>query len=239
MSEHDRSPTQATADAGPADAGPADDRPALDLSLYLVTDTAMTLEHGITATVRQAVAGGVTVVQLRDPDARDEEFVALGRLLRAVLNASGVPLIVNDRVHLVQEIGAHGAHVGQGDLDPVQARQILGPTAYLGLSCSTEEHLRAAAELPVGTVDYLGIGPVRATATKPDHASPLGVDGALALARLAPVPAVAIGGVDGAITAQLAHGDLAGVAVVSAICAAPDPRAAAEGLVSAWQEGRR
>lgn len=214
-------------------------RPApLDLRLYLVTDTGMTTRHGITATVRAAVAGGATAVQLRDPDASDEEFVGLGVLVRQALRGSSVPLLVNDRVHLVERIGADGAHVGQDDLDPVRAREILGPTAYLGLSCSTPDQVRAAADLPEGTVDYLGLGPVRSTATKPDHDPPSGVAGVLALARLSPLPGVAIGGIDREITGALAGDELAGVAVVSAICAADDPQAAARELRSAWDGGR-
>lgn len=81
-------------------------RPPLDLSLYLVTDTRMCGEYGVGATVAAAVRGGVSVVQLRDPGATDEEFVVLGRSVAKVLEGTGVPLLVNDRVHLVKDIGA-------------------------------------------------------------------------------------------------------------------------------------
>lgn len=209
----------------------------LDLRLYLVTDTEMTTQHGLTATIRAAVAGGATVVQLRDPDAGDDEFVALGRLVRVCLQDTGVPLIINDRVHLVEEIGADGAHVGQGDLDPLVAREQLGGHAYLGLSCTTTEEVQAAAALPPGTVDYLGLGPVRATATKPDHAAPLGTDGVCGLADLAAaaaLPSVAIGGIDVSVAGRLRDSALGGVAVVSAVCAANDPEAASRELRRVW-----
>ena len=147
----------------------------LDLSLYLVTDTVLCGEFGVTATVAAAVAAGVTAVQLRDPAAGDEAFVEMGRALAAVLRGSGVPLIVNDRVHLVRSIGAVGAHIGQGDLDPIAARAIIGPDALLGLSVQTPEHLGAAERLPPRVIDYLGVGPVWAQTTKPDAAEPGGL----------------------------------------------------------------
>lgn len=205
-----------------------------DLSLYLVTDTGMTRRHGLDATVRSAVAGGATVIQLRDPDASDQEFVALGRLVRAALGDSGVPLLLNDRVHLVEAVGADGAHVGQSDLDPVRARQVLGPSALLGLSCTTREQVAEAGDLPEGTVDYLGLGPVWSTTTKADHAAPLGVDGLTRLAAAATVPTVAIGGIDVERAAELRGCGVDGIAVVSALCLADDPRAAARELREVW-----
>lgn len=209
-------------------------RSPLDLRLYLVTDTARTERHGLGSTIRSAVDGGVTAVQLRDPDASDEEFVALGLLLRHALRDSGVPLLVNDRVHLVERIGADGAHVGQGDLPPAEARAVLGHEAYLGLSCHTAEQVRAAAALPGGTLDYLGLGPVWATASKPDHAPPIGVDGVRALVEVAAgMPTVAIGGITADRVVEFGTPGPHGVAVVSAICGAEDPRAAAAELRAA------
>src|SRR5674476_1142718 len=105
------------------------DRPLLDLSLYLVTDTILCGQFGVAATVSAAVGAGVTLVQLRDIDAADDELVALGREVKAILRGTGVPLIVNDRAHLVAAIGADGVHVGQSDLEIAQARALVGPTA--------------------------------------------------------------------------------------------------------------
>ncbi|MBE3074466.1 MAG: thiamine phosphate synthase, partial [Actinobacteria bacterium] len=112
-------------------------RPPLDLSLYLVTDTVMCDQLGVAATVSAAVGAGVGVVQLRDVDATDDELVGLGRQILAVLDGTDVPLIVNDHVHLVDAMGAQGAHVGQSDLGIGAARALLGPAAYLGLSVQT------------------------------------------------------------------------------------------------------
>ncbi|MDQ1483221.1 MAG: thiamine-phosphate pyrophosphorylase, partial [Actinomycetota bacterium] len=99
-------------------------RTPLDLSLYLVTDTALCGQLGVVATVLAAVRTGVSIVQLRDEDATDDELVRLGREIKGALRSTGggVPLIVNDRAHLVDAIGADGAHVGQSDLDIAAAR---------------------------------------------------------------------------------------------------------------------
>lgn len=206
----------------------------LDLTLYLVTDTAMTRRRGLGPTLRAAVAGGVSAVQLRDPDATDADFVALGREAADALRGTGVPLLLNDRVHLVEAVGAQGAHVGQSDLDPVEARAILGGTAYLGLTCSTLEEVEAAHALPPGTVDHLGLSPVWATSTKPDHGTPLGPDGLARLAAASTLPTVAIGGIHASVVAEVRAAGVDGVAVVSAVCAADDPEAAARELRAAW-----
>ncbi len=209
-------------------------RPRLDLTLYLVTDTVLCGEFGVAATVAAAVRAGVSTVQLRDPAAGDKEFVELGLAVAAVLRGSGVPLIVNDRVHLVRSIGADGAHIGQGDLDPIAARAIIGPDALLGLSVQSLNHLGAAERLPPRVIDYLGVGPVWAQTTKPDAAEPGG------LAVLADVvahsrwPCVAIGGIDSGRAPLVKGQGAAGVAVVSAICGQPDVAVAAQRLRLAW-----
>ncbi|HET9656510.1 MAG TPA: thiamine phosphate synthase [Kineosporiaceae bacterium] len=205
-----------------------------DLSLYLVTDTALCGEFGVAATVSAAVAAGATVVQLRDPQAGDAELVRLGRELVERLRGTGVPLLVNDRVDLAGPIGADGAHVGQGDLDPVQARRLLGPGALLGLSVQTVGHVEAALALPAGTLDYLGAGPVWPQDTKPDAAAPGGIDVFTAIVSASPWPCVAIGGVSADRAASIRRAGAAGIAVVSAICGQPDVTAATRTLRRAW-----
>ena len=150
--------------------------------------------------------------------------------------APGVPLIVNDGVHLVEAIGEDGAHVGQGDLDPVSARARLGPDAVLGLSVQTLDQVEAAAALPPGTVDHFGVGPVWWQATKPDAADPGGLDTLATIVRRSHLPCVAIGGIDAARAAQVRSTQAAGVAVVSAICGQSDPAAAARRVRAAWDE---
>lgn len=209
-------------------------RPPLDLSLYLVTDTAMCGQVGVPATVAAAVAAGVTAVQVRDPGATDDELVALGRQVRTALSGSGVPLLVNDRVHLVAAIGADGAHVGQLDMDPARARTILGDAPYLGLSVQDPGHVATARAGGTSTVDYLGVGPVWGTATKPDHAPPGGLERLRQVCAASPWPCVAIGGITVHRVPQLRASGVAGIAVVSAICGQPDIAAATRALRRAW-----
>jgi thiamine-phosphate pyrophosphorylase len=205
-------------------------RTRLDLSLYLVTDTALCGAVGVPGTVAAAARAGVTAVQLRDPAATDDELVHLGRALVVALRGTGVPLLVNDRVHLVDAVGADGAHIGQSDLDVRAAREVLGPAAYLGLSAQTLEHVDHARAAGVRTLDYLGVGPVWPQATKPDAAEPGGVRRLQAISAASPWPCVAIGGIDAA-RARLVR---ATGAVVSAICGQPDVSAATRALRAAW-----
>jgi thiamine-phosphate pyrophosphorylase len=196
-------------------------------------------QFGLAATVSTAVGAGVSVVQLRDADATDDELVKLGRSVMAVLHGTGVPLIVNDRVHLVEAIGAMGAHVGQGDLEVEQARALLGATAILGLSVQTLDHVKAAREHADRTLDYLGVGPVWGTATKLDAAAPGGVERLRQITSASPWPCVAIGGINLERLSQVRQAGAAGAAVVSAICGRPDVAAATSELRAAWNGASR
>lgn len=220
--------------------GPA--RPALDLSVYLVTDTTMCGELGVAETARLAVAAGATLVQVRDPDATDEQFVALATGVVDALRGTGVPVLLNDRVHLVAACGADGAHVGQSDMPVAQARALLGENALLGLSVTNEAQLLAATsgrDHPLGALDYLGLGPLRPTTTKPDHAPPSGLEGLARLAAGSPWPTCAIGGVKASDAAAIRAAGIDGMSVVSAICGRPDVTAATRELVGAWADASR
>ncbi|MGP3697750.1 thiamine phosphate synthase [Rhodobacter sp. NSM] len=200
----------------------------MNLTLYFVTpDGAEDLE----ALALAAVRGGATLVQLRDKRRSDDELIPVARRLIAALDPFGVPLIVNDRVEVALSSGAAGLHVGQGDLGIEEARRRIGPDLILGLSVEEMRHLEA---LPLGILDYVGAGPVRATASKPDHAMPVGFDGLARLVRAAPVPAVAIGGLGPGDARAVKQAGAAGMAVVSAIGAAADPEAAARALAEEW-----
>lgn len=184
------------------------------------------------ALVRAALAGGAGMIQLRDKTATDAEMTAQARRLLPLCKAAGVPLIVNDRLDVALASGADGLHMGQGDGDPARMRAALGPGRHLGLSIETADQLGG---IPAQAITLIGIGPVHATATKPDHAAPLGPDGAARIARRSPVPAVAIGGLSATDIPTLKRAGFAGVAVVSAIASAPDPEAATRALVQDWR----
>jgi thiamine-phosphate pyrophosphorylase len=204
-------------------------RPALDPALYLVTDTELSRPRPVADVVRAAVAGGVTAVQVRDKTASRRELYALTLAVREALAATpGVTLFVNDAVDVALLAGADGVHIGQDDLPPIEVRALLGPDRLLGLSAGSDAEMAATLALPPGTVDVVGIGPVWSTPTKPDAGTGLGPGGVAALAaqaRAAGLRTVAIGGIDAARAASVTGVD--GVCVVSAICAAPDPEAAA------------
>ncbi|MDQ7734827.1 thiamine phosphate synthase [Halomonas sp. SpR1] len=197
---------------------------ALNLSLYLVTDAGLCREMGLEQTVEAAVKGGVTIVQLRDKHASDEQMIAQAKRLKAVLAGTGVPLIINDRLQVALESQADGLHVGQSDAAVQEARRMLGEQAIIGLSINTIAQLQAT---PFELLDYVGIGPVFATESKQDHAQPIGFGGLAALVKACPLPSVAIGGLkaDHAISVQRAGAN--GLAVISAICGQPDPYQAA------------
>jgi len=204
--------------------------PRFDLSLYLVTDPAMTARRGLVETVAAAVDGGVTLVQLRDKEAPTRDLVEAGRALKALLAPRGIPLIVNDRVDVARAIGADGVHVGQGDLAPAVVRAMLGARSIIGLSITREEELGTFAPT---AADYVGLGPIFPTGTKPDAAPALGEAAFAALRRRLPCPVVAIGGIALANAALAVAAGADGIAVVSAICATADPRGAAQALRAA------
>lgn len=210
-------------------------RRPFDLSLYLVTDPAQTAARGLVETVRQAVEGGVTIVQLRDPDAKGRALADQARALLALLRPLGIPLIINDRVDIAVAVDADGVHLGQDDLAPAEARALLGPERILGLSVGTPME-RAASDL--SCVDYVGTGPVRATGTKADAGAAIGVEGLAALRPSIPLPVVGIGGLDLSLAAPVIRAGADGIAVVSALCKAPDILSAARALRQEVQSAR-
>lgn len=198
----------------------------LDLRLCLVTAA---VRPGLEQTVVAAVAGGATVVQLRDPTATGAGLYRAAVALRRALAPLGVPLIVNDRLDIALAAGAQGTHLGQSDLPPDRARAVAGPDHVIGWSADAAE-MSVLAEWAPGTVDYLGVGPVWATPTKADAGAPIGIDGLRHACRLSTIPCVAIGGIDASNAGAAVAAGAAGVAVVSAICGAADPAWAANRL---------
>nr|WP_298411052.1 thiamine phosphate synthase [uncultured Halomonas sp.] len=196
-----------------------------DLSVYLITDPAMCAERGLVETMMAAVRGGVTMVQLRDKHASNAELIEQAKALKEALTGSGVPLIINDRLEVALAAGADGLHIGQTDGDAAAARKALGTDAILGLSINTHEQL---AKADTSLLDYVGLGPVFATSTKSDHEAPLGFEGLAALASASALPSVAIGGLQAQHVGPVREAGAQGLAIISAICAAPDPQAAAE-----------
>jgi thiamine-phosphate pyrophosphorylase len=164
------------------------------------------------------------MVQLRHKHASTDERIALGRGLMEALRGTGASVIMNDDVAAAIEAGVDGLHIGQGDMTPSLARARIGSELILGLSVNTEG---AARLVDPATIDYVGVGPVFATPTKPDHEKPLGFDGLAKVVAASPVPTVAIGGLKQEHVQRVFAAGADGVAVVSAICGTTDPRRAA------------
>lgn len=204
------------------------------LRLYLITDPGLCADIGVVETVRRAVAGGVTMVQLRDKHATTAQRVELARALMETLKGTGIPLIINDDVEAAIVSGADGAHIGQSDASPQKARALLGPDRILGLSCETPQSVAAAYGAPV---DYLGLGPIFATGTKSDHERPIGMAGLATLTAATDFPTVAIGGLNASHVDAVMTAGADGLSVVSAICGQSDPQAAACAFFSLKSRG--
>jgi thiamine-phosphate pyrophosphorylase len=186
------------------------------------------------AFLERALRGGVDIVQLRLKDAGDEAIVATARRYAAVCGAHGVPLILNDRPDLVAAAGADGVHVGQDDMPVAQARGLVGPDRIVGLSTHSPAQIDAAAA--ESEIDYIGVGPVHATPTKPGR-PPVGVDLVGYAAAHAATPFFAIGGIDAGNVAAVRAAGATRIAVVRAITDAADPEAAARALRSVGEAG--
>jgi thiamine-phosphate pyrophosphorylase len=197
------------------------------LRLYLVTDQSCARGRMLTDVVAAAVQGGVTCVQLREKQLNTRDFYAQAMLLKELLAPHHIPLVINDRIDVALACGAQGVHLGQGDMPVAQARRLLPPDVFIGWSVETMEDVARSASL---SVDYLGVSPIHATPTKTDTQAPWGLDGLRKVRSATTLPLVAIGGIHaGNARAVLAAG-ADGLAVVSALCSAPDPRAAAAAL---------
>ena len=207
---------------------------AAGLRLCLVTDRGLAGGRDVVDIALAAVRGGATMVQLREKDATTRAFVEQARALKAALAPLGVPLAINDRLDVALAVDADGLHVGQDDMPVEEARRLMGPGKFIGLSITAvDQVLRPDAE----AADYLGVGPIYLQRTKEDAAAPLGIDGLRRLRGLTGKPIVAVGGLTPDNSAPVLAAGADGLAVVSAIVAAADPEVAAGRFRALWGEG--
>ena len=199
------------------------------LSLYLVTDRPLALGRDLVWVVQEAVAGGVTLVQLREKDLDTRQFVELGRALKQALAHSGVPLLINDRLDVAMAVGADGVHLGQSDMPYANARALLGPDKIIGISIENEAQ---ALEANAQDVDYIALSPVYLTGTKTDTSAALGLEGVRRITSLSRHPSCGIGNMNRHTVADVIRAGADGIAVVSGIMSAPDPREAARELLT-------
>jgi thiamine-phosphate pyrophosphorylase len=202
------------------------DNLAASLRLLLVTDDRLVTTTTVVERCHQAVASGVTAVQVRFKLLADSELFLVARQLVAALT---VPVYLNDRLDIALAVGAAGVHLGADDLAPAAARRLVPPGFVIGASVGSVEEVERGE-----SADYWGIGPLHGSTTKGDAGAALGWDGAAALqARAGQRPTVVIGGVRPADVADAARRGFAGVAVASGILAADDVAAAAARFAAA------
>jgi thiamine-phosphate pyrophosphorylase len=209
---------------------------SVDYSLYLVTDRGLSRERSTLEIVTAAVNGGATVVQLREKHFSTRDFTEQALAIKDFLKDRGVPLIINDRVDVAQAIEADGVHLGQTDMPLEVAKKILGDSMIIGISA---ESLPDAIAAEQGGADYLGVSPIYATPTKTDTAPPLGLERLRKIRKAVRLPLVGIGGLNPDNAAEVIRNGADGVAVVSAIVAADDPKAAAVALKQIIIEARQ
>ena len=204
----------------------------VDVRLNAIVDPERANGRPLVDLTRMVVAGGATLIQLRDKHGATRQMIEEARAIKAALAGTGVALVVNDRVDVAQIAGADGVHVGQEDMRVEDARWLLGPNAIIGLSIKTVALANAA---PLEHLDYVGVGGVYATASKDNPGKPIGVDGlreivAAFRARRHSLPICGIGGIEAGNAAAVIEAGADGVAVISALSMKSDPEAAAREL---------
>lgn len=203
----------------------------LDLRLYALIDPEHAGGHDLADLAQGVAEGGATLVQLRDKSGSTRRMIERARALSSVLESTGVPLIINDRVDVALAAEADGVHIGHDDMPAAEARLLLGRKAIIGLSIKTMEQARIA---PLGELDYVAIGGVFATSSKDNPDVPVGIDGFRRIAQIirsrAPgFPICAIAGIDAGNAESVIAAGADGVALISALSRAAQPsKAAAE-----------
>lgn len=195
-----------------------------DKSLYLVTDRTLSKGRPLTDIIQKAIAGGVSMVQLREKDCSTLEFYRLAIELKQCLKPYNVPLIINDRLDIALACDAEGLHIGQNDMPYDITRKMMGKDKIIGLSV---ESLEQAESANLWDVDYIGVSPVFSTPTKTDTARALGLEGLKAIATVSRHPVVGIGGINIHNAKDIIENGADAIAVVSAIMSADNPENAA------------
>ena len=197
-----------------------------DFRLYVIIDKKFAKARDLVYIAGEAIAGGADVIQLRDKESAAGEIVEAGRAIRKAIGKNKVAFIVNDRPDIALAVGADGVHLGQDDMPVMAARSILGKDKIIGLSTHS---LEQAAEAQNSGADYIGVGPVFSTPTKPGYKA-VGLELIKKVKNISRVPFVVIGGIDESNIDDVIAAGGSRVAVVRAVCAAEDIREAAKRL---------
>lgn len=191
----------------------------MNYELYIITDQRISHGRSHLEVAEAAIAGGATIIQFRDKEMKDAETIEVCRKIHKLTNGKRIPFIINDRVEVAKAVDAEGVHLGQEDAPLSFARKVLGKDKIIGISVETvEEALKAAEE----GADYLGVGPIYPTATKPDAGSALGIFRLKEIKDSVNIPVVAIGGINEDNLDEVLKAGADGVAVISAVVSSPD-----------------
>lgn len=205
-----------------------------DYRLYLVTDREILKGRDLLQAVEEALSGGVTLVQLREKDASSREFYQLAVSMKNLTAEYGVPLIINDRLDIALAVEADGIHIGQEDLPLPVVRRLLGPDKIIGYSVSNIEE---ACYGEKHGADYLGAGPVFATATKKVSTPTLGSAGLKRIKEMVSIPVVGIGGINLENIKEIRSTGVDGVSIVSGILGSDRPGHTALLIRRMWDNG--
>ena len=197
--------------------------------LHIITDTTLQSQFTHAELAEQAIAGGADTVQFRQKHGTARELITTAQSMQAVCEQHKVPLIVNDRADIALAVGATGAHFGQDDMPVSIGRQILSTKAIIGASARTEEKILAAIS---EGADYIGFGPIYGTSSKPDAEMPKGLERLRRMCDIAACPVIAIGGITVQTAGDVIRAGAHGIAVISAVCAYPEPTVATQALLN-------
>lgn len=200
--------------------------------LHVITDTTLQSRFTHAELAELAIKGGADTVQFRQKHGTTRELVAIAQRMQAVCTRHNVPLIVNDRADIALAVGATGAHFGQNDMPVSIGRQILPTEAIIGASARTEEKILEAI---TESADYIGFGPIYGTSSKPDAEAAKGLERLRRMCDIAACPVIAIGGIRVETAGEVIRAGAHGIAVISAVCAHPEPDLATEALLNEIQ----
>ena len=191
----------------------------MNYDLYVITDQRISSGKSHLEVAEAALAGGATVIQFRDKEMEDSEAIEVCRKIYELTKKKGIPFIVNDRVEVARMVQANGVHLGQEDQSFDFARKILNKNQIIGISVETVDQAIKAVERGA---DYLGVGPIYPTATKPDSGKAIGITRLKEIKGVVKVPIVAIGGINEDNLEEVLRAGADGIAVISAVVSAPD-----------------
>ena len=198
-----------------------------DLLLYLCTDQGFLGERNFADIIEEAIAGGVTMLQIREKNACTREFFEVACVARNITKVRRIPLVINDRLDVALAVEADGLHIGQSDLPLRAVRKIAGGKLFIGVSAGTVEDALVAEK---DGADYVGAGAVFPTGSKADAGDAIGLEGLARICAAVHIPVVGIGGIGLANAADVMKTGAAGIAVISAILAQKDIKAASATL---------